>query len=58
MALLWAVGLCLLCAVLAATLILLPLAAILFFCGMFGVGLWVIYRIARGWLNLKDGLQP
>lgn len=23
----------------------------------FGVGLWVLYRIIRGWLALKDG-QP
>ena len=58
MAVLWAVGISLVSAVLAATLILLPLAAILFFGGMFGVGLWVVYRIARGWIKLTDGQQP
>ena len=57
-ALLWAVGISVLCAILAATLILLPFAAIFFYGGMFGVGLWVIYRIARGWLKLNDGQQP
>ena len=25
--------------------------------GIFAVGVWVIYRVARGWLRLKDG-QP
>jgi len=24
--------------------------------GIFIVGVWVIYRVARGWLKLKDGL--
>src|SRR5512141_247081 len=46
-AMLWVFGIALVSAILTATLILLPLAAILFFGGMFGVGLWVIYRIAR-----------
>jgi len=23
--------------------------------GMFALGLWAIYRIARGWLALRDG---
>jgi uncharacterized membrane protein len=57
-AMLWGFGIALVSAILAATLILLPLAAILFFGGMFGVGLWVIYRIARGWLRLRDGQPP
>ena len=25
--------------------------------GIIVIGLWVIYRVARGWLKLKDG-QP
>ena len=24
--------------------------------GIFIIGVWVIYRVARGWLKLKDGL--
>jgi len=24
--------------------------------GIFVIGIWVIYRVARGWLKLKDGL--
>lgn len=46
-ALLWVV----IALVLFATLIGIPLAVVLFF----GIGLWVIYRIVRGWLVLKDG---
>ena len=45
-ALLWVV----IALVLFITLIGIPLAIVLFF----GVGLWVIYRIVRGWLALKD----
>src|SRR5512140_3292464 len=47
-AVLWVFALAMVSAILAVTLILLPLAAIVFFGGMFGVGVWVIYRIARG----------
>ncbi|MCE2647048.1 MAG: hypothetical protein LW835_17995 [Burkholderiaceae bacterium] len=37
-----------------------PLALVLigfgtWFLGMFVLGIWAIYRIARGWLALKDG---
>lgn len=46
-ALLWVV----IALVLFATLIGIPLAIVMFF----GIGLWVIYRIVRGWLALKDG---
>ena len=45
-ALLW----CLIGAFLFVTLIGIPLAVAVFF----GAGLWVIYRIARGWLALRD----
>lgn len=45
-ALLWVV----IALVLFITLIGIPVAIALFF----GVGLWVIYRIVRGWLVLKD----
>jgi len=33
------------------TLIFIPLA----YAGMIGVGIWVLYRIIRGWLALLDG---
>jgi uncharacterized membrane protein len=35
----------------------LGIAAIVWFGGFFALGIWAIYRIARGWLRLKDG-QP
>jgi len=35
------------------TIIGLPIGAVMFF----ALGIWAIYRIARGWLRLKDG-QP
>ena len=41
-------------------LVSLPLSVILvgigtWIAGLFLLGVWAIYRIARGWLNLKDG---
>lgn len=50
-ALLWAV---------LVALVSIPLAVVLvgigtWVLGMFLLGLWAIYRIARGWLRLKDG---
>lgn len=47
---------------LAVTLVSIPLAIIVvgiatWVVGLFLLGLWAIYRVARGWLNLKDG-QP
>ncbi len=52
-ALLWAI---------VVALISIPLAVIVFgiftwILGMFLLGIWAIYRVARGWLRLKDG-QP
>jgi len=41
---------CLVGAVLFITLVGIPLALAAFF----GAGLWAIYRIVRGWLNLRD----
>jgi len=41
---------CLVGAVLFITLVGIPLALAVFF----GAGLWAIYRIVRGWLNLRD----
>lgn len=51
LALLWA---------LLVALVSIPLAVVLvgigtWVLGMFLLGLWAIYRIARGWLRLKDG---
>lgn len=30
------------------------IGVITFYLGLFGLGIWAIYRIARGWLALKD----
>jgi uncharacterized membrane protein len=57
LALLWMVVLAVLAALFALTIIGLPLAFV-FFLGMLGVGFWAVYRIVRGWLNLKDGRAP
>lgn len=46
-ALLW----CLIGALFFVTFIGIPLAVVIFF----AAGLWVIYRIVRGWLALRDG---
>ena len=46
-ALLW----CMIAGMLFVTVIGIPLAIAIFF----GAGIWVIYRIARGWLALRDG---
>ena len=48
--------------VVLVTLLSLPLFLVLigfatFVIGVIVIGLWVIYRVARGWLKLKDG-QP
>ena len=51
------VVLAVLAAAFAITIIGLPLAFV-FFLGMLGVGFWAVYRIARGWLRLKDGREP
>ncbi|HEU4344883.1 MAG TPA: hypothetical protein VFU31_25310 [Candidatus Binatia bacterium] len=45
-ALLW----CMIGAVLFATIVGIPLAVVVFF----AAGVWTIYRIARGWLALRD----
>jgi uncharacterized membrane protein len=57
LAMLWMIVLAVLAAFFAVTIIGLPLAVV-FFCGMIGVGFWAVYRIVRGWLRLRDGLQP
>jgi uncharacterized membrane protein len=57
LAMLWMIVLAVLAALFAVTIIGLPLAVV-FFGGMIGVGFWAVYRIVRGWLKLKDGLQP
>jgi uncharacterized membrane protein len=54
---LWMVAFAVLATVFALTIIGIPLAVV-FYCGMIGVGFWAVYRIARGWLRLKDGRQP
>lgn len=48
-----AFGWALLGAVLFVTVLLIPLAAVVFA----GIAIWVIYRVVRGWLCLRDG-QP
>jgi len=50
-ALLWALVVGLLSAVLAIVLIGIALWVI----GLFALGVWAIYRIARGWIALNDG---
>jgi uncharacterized membrane protein len=51
-ALLWLVA----TAIVAAPLLLaLGLGVIVWWIGLVAVGLWVVYRIARGWLTLRDG---
>jgi len=56
-ALLWMVVLALLAALFTLTIIGIPLAVVLFL-GMISVGFWAVYRIVRGWLNLRDGRVP
>ncbi len=46
-ALLWAV----VCVLLAVTIIGIPLALL----GFAALAVWIVYRVARGWLALKDG---
>ena len=46
-ALLWAV----VCVLLALTIIGIPLALV----GFAALAIWIVYRVARGWLALKDG---
>lgn len=46
--------------VIAVTLVSIPLAVVLigigtFVLGMIAVSLWIVYRVVRGWLALKDG---
>ena len=48
-ALLWAI----VSVLIMMTIIGLPIGAVMFF----ALGIWAIYRVARGWLRLKDG-QP
>lgn len=50
-ALLWAVVVAVLSVLLAIVLI----GFALWVVGLFALGIWAIYRIARGWLALKDG---
>ncbi|HSE13817.1 MAG TPA: hypothetical protein VLB69_14385 [Rudaea sp.] len=57
LALLWLVVLAVIGALFALTIIGLPLA-FLFFLGLIGVGIWAVYRIARGWLKLREGVAP
>ena len=56
-ALVWMVVLAVLGVLFAVTLIGLPIA-ILLYLALIPLGLWAVYRIARGWLKLKDGLAP
>jgi uncharacterized membrane protein len=48
----FSIGWVLLAGILFLTLVGIPLA----FAILIGVSLWLIYRIARGWLRLRDGL--
>ncbi|HEX7374667.1 MAG TPA: hypothetical protein VF277_06805, partial [Steroidobacteraceae bacterium] len=57
LALLWMMVLAVLAALFAVTIIGLPLA-FGFFLGLIGVGIWAVYRIARGWLKLREGVAP
>jgi uncharacterized membrane protein len=42
--------------VLSAPLVLaLGLGILTFYLALVGVGIWVIYRVARGWLALREG---
>jgi uncharacterized membrane protein len=50
LALLWGAGVALVSAVLAIVLV----GFATWFVGLFALGVWAIYRIARGWLRLKD----
>jgi uncharacterized membrane protein len=36
--------------------LLLGLGILTWMFGILVVGIWIIYRVARGWLRLKDGL--
>ena len=54
----WALGWILLIGLFSAPLILLfGLGLVTWVVGIIVVGVWIIYRVARGWLRLKDG-QP
>ncbi len=51
----WAVLWVLIVALVSMPLVLLfGLGVITFYVGLFALGIWAIYRIARGWLALKD----
>ena len=43
--------------VLSLPLFLIIIGFVTFSLGVFAIGLWVIYRVVRGWLRLRDG-QP
>lgn len=42
-------------ALVSLPLFLVLIGLVTWFVGMFALGIWAIYRIARGWLALKDG---
>ena len=51
----WAVGIAAVIALVGLVLVpLLGLGVIVWWIGFFVLGIWAIYRIARGWLRLKD----
>jgi uncharacterized membrane protein len=50
-ALLWAVVV----ALISALLFVVVIGVATWIVGIFALGIWAIYRIARGWLRLKDG---
>ena len=50
----WALGLALLIALVSAPLVLLlGLGVVTWMIGLFALGVWAIYRVARGWLRLN-----
>jgi uncharacterized membrane protein len=53
----WALAWVAIMFVLSLPLFLLIVGFITFGIGVFVIGVWVIYRVARGWLRLRDG-QP
>jgi uncharacterized membrane protein len=50
-----AVGLSILVAAASAILVLVVIGLITWPIGFFALGVWAIYRIARGWIALRDG---
>jgi uncharacterized membrane protein len=51
----WALLLCIIVLVISAPLMLILVGFATAAVGLFAIGIWVLYRVIRGWLALRDG---